>query len=76
MRTHDFIYSVSFLTAYHVPDTVVDLVAKSHPTLCDPVDYSPPGSSVGFLRQESWSQLPFPSAEEPPDPGMEPTSPA
>ena len=25
------------------------------PTLCDPMDYSPPGSS----RQESWSGLPF-----------------
>ena len=30
---------------------------QSCPTLCDPVDCSPPGSSVlwGFSRQESWS---------------------
>ena len=31
-------------------------------TLCDPIDGSPPGSSVpGFSRQEHWSGLPFPS---------------
>ena len=30
-------------------------------TLCDPMDYSPPGSSMGFSRQEYWSGLPFPS---------------
>ena len=39
-----------------------DLVAKSCPTLCDPVDYSPPvSSSLGFPRQEYWSGWPFPS---------------
>ena len=33
------------------------------PTLCDPIDGSPPGSpSLGFSRQEQWSGLPFPSA--------------
>ena len=32
------------------------------PTLCDPMDCSPPGSrSLGFSRQEHWSGLPFPS---------------
>ena len=33
------------------------------PTLCDPIDGSPPGSPVpGILsRQEHWSGLPFPS---------------
>jgi len=32
------------------------------PTLCDPIDGSPPGSpSLGFSRQEYWSGLPFPS---------------
>ena len=31
-------------------------------TLCDPIDSSPPGSpSLGFSRQEHWSDLPFPS---------------
>ena len=32
------------------------------PTLCDPIDSSPPGSpSLGFSRLEHWSGLPFPS---------------
>ena len=35
---------------------------QSCPTLCDPMDGSPPGSSVpGILQQEHWSGLPFPS---------------
>ena len=35
---------------------------QSCPTLCNPVDGSPPGSpSLGFTRQELWSGLPFPS---------------
>ena len=28
---------------------------QSCPTLCDPIDGSPPGSSMGFSRQEYWS---------------------
>ena len=36
------------------------LVAQLCPTLCDPTDCSPPGSSVhGILQQEYWSGLPF-----------------
>ena len=43
-------------------------------TLCDP---SPPSSSVhGIFREEYWIGLSFPSPEDLPDPGMEPTSPA
>ena len=35
---------------------------QSCPTLCDPIDGSPPGSpSLGFSSQEHWSGLPFPS---------------
>ena len=35
---------------------------QSCPTLCNPIDGSPPGSPVpGFSRQEHWSGLPFPS---------------
>ena len=34
---------------------------QSCPTLCDPIDGSPPGSSsLGFSRQGHWSGLPFP----------------
>ena len=32
--------------------------------------------SMGFLRQEHWSGLPFPSPGDLPHPGLEPTSPA
>ena len=31
---------------------------------------------MGFRRQEYWNGLPFPSPEDVPDPGIEPTSPA
>ena len=51
------------------------LVAQSCLTLFDHVDYSPPGSSARFPRQEYWSGLPFPSPVDLPDSGMELTSP-
>ena len=36
---------------------------QSCPTLCNPIDGSPPGSAIpGFSRQEHWSGLPFPSS--------------
>ena len=35
---------------------------QSCPTLCDPIDGSPPGSPVpGILQAKHWSGLPFPS---------------
>ena len=38
---------------------------QSCPTLCDPIDGSPPGSSVHrFSKQEYWSGLPFPSPKK------------
>ena len=41
------------------------------PTLCDPIDGSPPGSPVpGISRQEHWSGLPFPSPEDLPKSGI------
>ena len=52
------------------------LVAKSCPTLCDPIDCSSLGSSMGFPRQEYWSGLLFPSPGNLPDPGTELMSPA
>ena len=41
------------------------------------MDCSPPGSAVPveFPRQEYWSELPFPSPGDFPDPGIEPISP-
>ena len=32
--------------------------------------------SIGFIRQECWSELPFPSPGALPDPGIGPMSPA
>ena len=52
-------------------------VTQSCPTLCHPVDYNLPGSSVhGILQEEYWSGLPFLSPGDLPDPGIEPGSPA
>ena len=46
-------------------------------SLCDPMDYSPPGSSVhGISGARYWSGLPFPSPEDLPDPGIKPMPPA
>ena len=42
-------------------------------TPCEAVDCSPPGS-MGFSRQEYWSEFPCPSPGDLPDLGIEPTS--
>ena len=48
---------------------------QSCPTLCDPMDCSPPGSRVhGILRQQYWSELPCPPPGVLPHPGIEPAS--
>ena len=52
------------------------LVAQSCPTLCDPMDCSPSGSSVHEILQErilEWVTIPFPG--DLPDLGIEPGSP-
>ena len=52
-------------------------VTQSCPTLCDPVDCSPPGSSIhGILQARILEWLPFPSPGDLPNPGIEPRSPA
>ena len=51
------------------------LVTKMCLSLCDPMDSSPPGSSVHGISQAGiWSGLPFHSPGNFPDPGMEPVS--
>ena len=47
------------------------------PTLWDPMDCTVHQAplSMGFSRQEYWGGLPFPSAGDLPDPGIEPVSP-
>ena len=48
------------VTTVHAAATAKSL--QSCPTLCDPIDGSPPvPPSLGFSRQEHWSGLPFPS---------------
>ena len=52
------------------------LVAQSCPTLCDPMDCSPPGSSVhGISQARILDGLPFPSPGDLPNPGIESMSP-
>ena len=53
------------------------LVAQSCPTLCDPRTIACQAPlSKEFSRQECWSELPFPSPGDLPDPGIEPGYPA
>ena len=50
------------------------VMSDSFETLCTGARQAP--LSMGFLRQEYWSWLPFPSPGDLPDPGIEPRSPA
>ena len=47
----------------------------SHSVMPDLLDCTQAPLSMGFSRQEYWSRLPFPPAEDLPDPGIEPVSP-
>ena len=52
------------------------MCAQSCPTVCNPMDCSPPGSSVyGISQQQYWSGLPFPAIGDLPNPRIESTSP-
>ena len=58
----------------------VCLVTELCPTLCDPMDYSPPGSSVHGTSQArilEWLSFPPPGdlPPQPPAPGIKPASP-
>ena len=53
------------------------LVAQSCPTLCDPMDYRPPCSSVhGILQVRILEWIAIPFSRDLPNPGIEPGSPA
>ena len=53
------------------------LIGQSCPTLYDPMDCSPPGSSVhGVSQARILDGLPFPFLGNLPDPGIETVSPA
>ena len=52
-------------------------VAQSCPTLCDPVDCSPPGSSAhGIFQAIVLERIAISFSGDLPDPGIEPRSPA
>ena len=72
--THaQLIYNVVFVSSVQQSDSV----AQSCPTLTSPwTEACQAPLSMRFSRQEYWSGLPFPSPGHPPNPGMEPCSPA
>ena len=52
------------------------LVTQLCPTLCDLMDYSPPGSSIhGIFQARILEWVAFPSPEDLPDSGIKPRSP-
>ena len=64
--SHKAIYMNTGLLSYYQPKVSLAAAAakslQSCPTLRDPMDCNPPGSSArGISRQEYWSGLPFPS---------------
>ena len=56
------LFSKIFSPLAHTREYAAAKSLQSCPTLCDPIDGSPPVPlSLGFSRQEHWSGLPFPS---------------
>ena len=52
-------------------------VAQLCPTLCDPMDCSPPGSSVhGIIQARILDWVAIPTPGDLPNPGIEPRSPS
>ena len=72
------VFKQSFMNIYfQVHPCCYCLVAKSCLTLCDPMDCTYQALlSMGFLRQEHWSELQFPSPKNLPNLGIEPMLPA
>ena len=68
---NNFQYSRFHIISYALPCHAKLL--QSCPTLCDPMDRSPPGSSVllGFAQQECWIGLLCPPPGDLPNPGIE-----
>ena len=66
------------MTENNIKSKNVHVHAKSLqlcPTLCNPMDYSLPSSSIhGIFQAKYWSGLPFPSPGDLPDPGIEPAA--
>ena len=74
-HTSDFIVTRSFYL--HLPWECYCCFNQLCLTLCDPMDCSPPGSSVhGISQARILEWLPFPPPGDLPDPGIKPASPA
>ena len=68
--------SLPFLYILLIACAVSCCCRVSHVQLCDPVDLARQAPlSMGFSRQEYWSEQPFPSPGDLPDPGIKPRSP-
>ena len=68
--------SLSYDLHQQYKEWCVCVCAQSCPALCNPLGYSSPGIALGFPRQEYWSDLPFSTAGNLPEPGIELASPA
>ena len=65
-HSHTFFYLLLYTSLVSFKLMCV-LVAQSCPTLCNPMDCSPPAPpSMGFSKQEYWSGLPFQYREQVP----------
>ena len=73
MYTHTHMHTHTHTHTPHTKGKV--LLPLWCPTLCDPMDCSPPGSSVRDFPGKKTHGLPFPSAGNLPNSGMEPRSP-
>ena len=72
MHAGGFFTSLYIHTDSYLSSSSACSVTQSRPTLWDPMKYSWPSSTcVEFSRQEHWSELPFPTTEDLPDPGIE-----
>ena len=69
---NSIIHICEFNTYFHMYHVLCS-VTQLFPTLCDPMDCNPQGTSLHRLsRQEYWSGLPFPTSAHFPDPGIKP----
>ena len=70
---HSSSHGTSLLTWLPISTLVYTLMKVKVKLLSHVAHQAPP--SMGFSRQEYWSELPFPSPGDLPDPGIEPRSP-
>ena len=62
LQTKNWVANTNMYLSAYTAAAAAAKSLQSCPTLCDPIEGSPPGSPVpGFSRQEHWSGLPFPS---------------